>query len=57
MKQILLVCCGLFAAGVAGAAQVVMNAEPETSPYLLVLAGLALICTIAHRRNKLKARS
>ena len=57
MKQILVVSCLLLASGVAQATQILANTESETSPYLLVLAGIALIGTIAHRRNKLKARS
>jgi hypothetical protein len=57
MKKILLVCGALFATGLVQAAQVAVQSDSEPSPYLLVLAGVALIGTIAHRRNKLKARS
>ena len=57
MKQFLIVVGVLLASGVAQAAQVAASVHEEPSPYLLVLAGVALIGTIAHRRNKLKARS
>ncbi|WP_158558837.1 hypothetical protein [Rhodoferax lacus] len=57
MKRFLLLCVALLASGIAQAAQVAATANAEPSPYLLVLAGVALIGTIAHRRNKLKARA
>jgi len=57
MKRFLLLCVALLASGIAQAAQVAATSNQEPSPYLLVLAAVALIGTIAHRRNKLKARS
>jgi hypothetical protein len=57
MKKFVLVCGVLFVSGMAQAAQAVAQGEAEASPYWLMLAGVALIGTIAHRRNKLKARS
>ena len=57
MKKVFCVCAGLLVAGMAQAAQAAVKVEAEPSPYLLLLAGVALIGTIAHRRNKLKARS
>jgi len=53
MKRLMVV-FGLLVAGVAQAAEVVAESEP--SALLLVLAGVALIGTIAHRRNKAKSR-
>lgn len=57
MKQFLLVCGVLFSSGMAQAAQVAVATDTEPSSLLLVLAGVALIGTIAHRRSKLKART
>lgn len=57
MKRFLLLCVALLVSGIAQATQVAAPADQEPSPYLLVLAAVALIGTIAHRRNKLKARA
>ena len=56
MKRFVLLCGVLLASGFAQAAQVQASMDSEPSPYLLVLAGCALIGTIAHRRNKAKSR-
>jgi hypothetical protein len=57
MKNLFLSCTVLFASGVAQAAVEAAPAEQGSSPYLIVLAAVALIGTITHRRNKRKARS
>lgn len=55
MKRFLVLCGVLFTSCLAQAATASTASEP--SPYLLVLAGVALIGTIAHRRNKAKSRT
>lgn len=56
MKKLFLSGAVLFVSGAAQAA-VAAPAESGSSPYLLILAAVALIGTITRRRNKLKARS
>jgi hypothetical protein len=56
MKKFLLTAALLLLTSLAQAATAA-PADSEPSPYLLVLAGVALMGTIVHRRNKLKARS
>ena len=59
MKRFMVLCGVLFTSCLAQAATVTASssASSEPSPYLLVLAGVALIGTIAHRRNKAKSRT
>lgn len=56
MKRFLIVCGAMFVTCMAQATPVQAAANSEPSSYLLVLAGVALIGTIAHRRNKAKSR-
>lgn len=56
MKKFVLPSVAMLVSGLAQAATVV-SSDSEPSPYLIVLAAVALIGTIAHRRSKLKARS
>ena len=56
MKRFLIVCGAMLVTCMAQATPVQATANSEPSSYLLVLAGVALIGTIAHRRNKAKSR-
>lgn len=58
MKRFVVLFGVLFASCLAQAATAAASSTAsEPSPYLLVLAGVALIGTIVHRRNKAKSRT
>lgn len=58
MKRSMVLLAVLFTSCLAQAATTAAaSTASEPSPYLLVLAGVALIGTIAHRRNKAKSRT
>lgn len=56
MKNFVLACATLLLSGVVHAA-VAETGDSGSSPYLLALAGVALVGTIAHRRNKRKSHT